>query len=54
MIKENGQWRLIELKGKHPYYYKELKSGKLLAKVKAAQFYSLMYNYLPYKMKFKI
>jgi len=50
--KENGQWRLIEIKQKHNWYYRDLKSGKLLAKTKDAQFYFLMFNYLPYKIIF--
>ncbi len=50
--KETGQWRLIEIKRKHKWFRDELKSGKLLAKVKSAQEFSKNNNYLPYKMLF--
>ena len=44
--------RLIEVKQKHGWFFRELNSGKLLAKVKAAQEYSRKCNYLPYKILF--
>lgn len=50
--KETGKWQLIEIKQKHNWYYKDLKSGKLLAKAKYAIIFSVLNNYLPYKMIF--
>lgn len=53
-IKDKGtkRWRLIEIKAKHKWYYDDLKSGKLLAKVRAAQEFSKLNNYLSYKILF--
>ena len=50
--KITNQWRLIEIKAKHKWYYEELESGQFLAKVKATQEFSLIFNYLPYKILF--
>jgi hypothetical protein len=50
-IRENGKYRLIEIKGTTKWYYKSLENGTLLNKIKAAQQYSKENDYLPYKMK---
>ena len=50
--KDTGKWQLIEIKGRHKWYYKELISGKLLAKAKAAIVFSTLNNYLPYRIIF--
>jgi hypothetical protein len=44
--------RLIEVKQRHGWFFRELNSGKLLAKVRAAQEYSRKCFYLPYKLLF--
>lgn len=52
-IKENDKYRLIEIKGKTKWYYESLKNGTFLLKIKAAQHYSKINNYLPYKIIFE-
>jgi hypothetical protein len=45
--------RLVEVKGRHKWYLDELQTGRLLAKVCAAQTYSRQHGYLPFKMWFR-
>lgn len=45
----DGNWQLVEIKGKHPWYYQDLESGKLEAKILAAEEYSKVKNFHPYK-----
>jgi hypothetical protein len=49
-IKENDKWRLIEIKDNYIWWKEDLKTGRALAKVIAAQEHSLNYGYLPYKI----
>jgi hypothetical protein len=51
-IKQNDRFRLIEIKGKHKWYWESLESGEFLTKVIAAQMYSTTNGYLPYKILF--
>jgi hypothetical protein len=51
-IKINNKSRLIEIKRKHCWWYKELKNGKILNKTISAQKYSKENDYLPYKILF--
>lgn len=51
-ININGVWKLIEIKGKHKWYYEDLESGLLAAKEQAAMQYSIDNNYLPFEMSF--
>lgn len=50
----NGDVRLIEIKAKHIWYYKDLSTGSLRLKVLSAIRYSKEHNYLPYKIIFDI
>jgi hypothetical protein len=45
---------LIEIKGKHHWWYADLESGRAKAKINAAQKYSKERGYLPFKIKFEI
>jgi hypothetical protein len=47
---ENDKPQLIEIKGTHKWYWKDLKSGLLSAKNKAAQEFSSTNGYSPFKM----
>lgn len=49
---ENGNKRLIETKGNHPWYQQQLKNGVFKEKVKCAIQYSNCNGYLPYKVLF--
>lgn len=49
-IKINDKFQLIEIKGLTPWYYSQLESGMLDAKINAAKQYSNDNGYLPYKM----
>lgn len=47
-IKENDKWKLVEIKSKHNWFYKDIKSGKLESKFNSAIKYSKNNNYLDY------
>lgn len=47
-IKEMNKFRLVEIKGNHNWFYRDLKSGKLESKFKSAQTYSIQNEYLDY------
>ena len=50
-IKEDNKYRLVEIKGTTPWYYKSIESGILLNKTLAAQAYSEKKGYLPFRME---
>lgn len=52
IVKTKTGSRLVEVKAKHKWYYNEIKTGKLLSKVRAAQKYSKNIGFLPFKMWF--
>lgn len=52
-VKEGDLFRLIEIKNKHVWWYKDLASGKIKAKANAAILFSKNKGYLPYKIIFK-
>ena len=45
--------RIIEIKRKHKWWFRDLNSGRLIEKVKSAIEYSKLHNYLPYKIIFE-
>ena len=49
-IKENGKFRLIEIKGSHKYWFKDLENGKTNLKFLAAQIYSEEKGYNGFKL----
>jgi len=52
-IKENDNWRLIEIKGKHKWFLDDLRGEKsIYQKIIAAKLYSEKNNLLPYRMIF--
>lgn len=53
LITEEMGRRIIEIKRKHGWYKRELKSGVIKAKARAAIAYSKQNNYLPYKILFE-
>ena len=53
IIEDNNGGRIVEIKGKHKWWFQDLASGKIKAKAKAAIKYSKENGYLPYKILFK-
>lgn len=53
IVHSSAGTRLVEVKGRHKWYLDELQTGRLLAKVNAAQTYSRQQGYLPFKMWFR-
>src|SRR5574343_1596797 len=52
-IKEEcGNYRLVEIKAKHDFWYRDLENGVILAKTIAAQKFSKERGYLPFKIYF--
>lgn len=47
-IKEENKWKLVEIKGKHNWFFGDLNSGKLESKFNSAVKYSEDNNYLDY------
>jgi len=54
VLEDNGKFRLIELKGKHIWWERDKRSGKIREKAKAAIKFSKSKNYNPYKIVFDI
>ena len=53
VIFENNAWRIVEIKRKHPWWFKDLKRGIIRAKVNSAIKFSRDKNYKPYKILFE-
>lgn len=51
---QDGTQQLVEIKAKHVWYYKDLESGTLDLKAKAAQEHSLQCGYKPYVIVFNV
>lgn len=53
IITDSVGTRLVEIKRKHQWWFRDVKSGKIKAKTKAAISYSKKMGYLPYKILFE-
>lgn len=53
VLEEENKWRLYQIKAKHPWFYQELNTGILKAKILAAQQYSKKMGYLKFKLLFE-
>lgn len=49
-IKIDGIYQLIEIKGRHKWFYKSIEDGMMEMKILAAQVYSAVNNYKPFRM----
>jgi len=47
-IKDDNKWRLVEIKGRNQWFYKDMKTGKLELKFKSAIEFSKKNNFNDY------
>lgn len=54
LIEEKANFRIVEIKRKHKWWFQDLKTGVIKSKANAAIKYSKEHGYLPYKILFEM